>query len=36
MTEVNDRVFRIAVKSRYSFTIGNTTDFSPYESKGVV
>lgn len=31
MTEVNDKVFEIKVKSPYTFSIGDTTKFHNYE-----
>lgn len=36
MTEVNEKIFKITVKSKHSFSIGDTSNFHPYESNGVV
>ncbi|UJR37573.1 hypothetical protein I4U23_030274 [Adineta vaga] len=36
MTEVNDREFKIAVPSPFTFTIGDTRNFGVYESGGTV
>lgn len=35
MTEVNDKTFKIKVKSPTSFTIGNTTKFGDYRGEGM-
>lgn len=35
MTQVNGKQFKIVVKSPHSFTIGDTSGFSPYESNGI-
>ena len=36
MTEVNDKQFKIKVKSPYTFSIGDTSKFSPYKREGIV
>jgi hypothetical protein len=35
MTEVNGKQFKIVVKSPHSFSIGDTSSFSVYESNGI-
>ncbi len=35
MSEINGRQFKIEVKSPHSFTIGDTREFSNYESGGI-
>jgi ubiquitin-activating enzyme E1 len=36
MTEVNGKLFKITVKSPFLFSIGDTTNFSPYLREGIV
>ncbi len=36
MTQVNERVFRVRVKNRHSFWIGDTSQFSEYTGNGLV
>lgn len=35
MTEINDKEYKIEVKSPHSFAIGDTRQFSPYTSGGI-
>lgn len=35
MTEVNGKQFKVTVKSPHTFTIGDTSKFSPYDSNGI-
>ncbi len=35
MTEINEKQFKIEVKSPHSFIIGDTRGFSSYESGGI-
>lgn len=35
MTELNGKTFQIQVKTRQSFTIGDTRKFNPYISGGI-
>ena len=35
MTEINGKEFKIAIKSPHSFTIGDTSSFSPYVNGGI-
>lgn len=35
MTEINGKQFKIITKSPHSFTIGDTSSFSPYTGGGI-